>query len=370
MKRIISIILVVLLAAGLVTVFSSCNRVNDTVSELRATYTRDYEGTVLNVFNWAEYISDGQEGSLDVIAAFEKITGIDVKYSMYDSNEIMYSKIQSGSVNYDVIIPSDYMIERMQKEDLLRELDYSKITNYDLILDEYKGLYFDIDEKYTVAYNVGMVGLIYNTTMVEGTPDSWSIMWDDAYDKKVITFNNSRDGFMIAQMVAGVDVNSENKADWDLAADYLKRLHPKLQGYFMDETFNKMESGNAAIAPYYAGDFLTMRDENEDLAIVFPKEGTNIFVDSMCIPKTCQNYEAALMFINFMLEPEVALANAEYLCYATPNSSVLENPDYSLKDEEAIYPSNMEEIKVYYYHDLPAEIRSYFEQLWLQIKGE
>lgn len=359
-----------ILAVGALFSFSSCRKVNDTVSNLRGTYTRDLEGTTLNVYNWAEYISDGAEGSLDVIAAFEKVTGIDVNYTMYASNEVMYSKMKSGSVNYDIVIPSDYMIERMVKEGMLKELDFDKITNYDLIDDRYKGLYFDEEEKYSVPLNVGMVGLIYNTQMVSGTPDSWSIMWDKQYKGKVITFDNSRDGFMIAQMKAGVDVNSENKADWDKAADELRSLNENLQGYYMDETFNKMESGNAAIGAYYAGDFLTMQGENPDLDMVYPKEGTNIFVDSICVPSSVRNYEAAMMFINFMLEPEVALANAEYLCYASPNTSVVKNPDYSLKDNKLLYPDNMDELTVYYYHDLSDEIRAYYGELWLRIKGE
>jgi spermidine/putrescine transport system substrate-binding protein len=256
------------------------------------------------------------------------------------------------------------MIERLSKENMLREIDMSKITNYHLIDDKYKGLFFDPEEKYTVPYNVGMVGLIYNTTMVEETPDSWSVMWDERYKDNILTFNNPRDAFAIAQLLLGIDLNTTDKADWDKAADKLIEQNKVLQGKVMDQVFNKMESGNAAIATYYAGDFLTMQSNNEDLAFVYPKEGVNIFVDSACIPANAQNYEAALMYINFLLEPEIALANAEYICYASPNTSVVENEEYSLKDEKILYPDEADMPETQYFHDLPSETRSYYESLW------
>ncbi len=366
MKKTLSIILSMLLVSTL-CVFSSCGKSNTTVEHLEGVYTRDYEGTTLNVFNWGEYISDGSEGALDVVAAFEKITGINVNYVTYESNEAMYAKVKSGAVAYDLIIPSDYMIERMINEDLLQRIDYSKISNYKYIADEYKNLYFDQNNEYTVPYNVGMVGLIYNTSIVKETPAGWDIMWNENYKGNILSFNNSRDAFAIAQFLLGIDVNTTNKADWDAAANKLLEQNPLLQGRVMDEVFDKMEAGNAAIAPYYAGDYLTMAEVNPDLAFVYPKEGTNIFVDSMCIPKLSQNYEAALMFINFMLEPEVALANAEYICYATPNTAVLNNEEYSLRDNKILYPDNKDEIKTQYFHDLDSETRAYFESLWDKI---
>lgn len=333
----------------------------------------DLAGTTLNVYNWAEYISNGEDGSLDVIAAFEDLTGIKVNYVTYDSNEVMYGKLQSESVSYDIVIPSDYMIERMIADGALLKLDFSKIPNYESFIDQrYKDMYFDPNNEYSAPYSVGMVGLIYNTAMVDTAPDSWSVMWDEKYAGKVLTFNNSRDAFMIAQMMAGVDINSTNKADWDKAADYLRSQKKVLQGYVMDEVFNKMEAGNAAIAPYYVGDFLTMQEENPDLELIIPKEGTNIFVDSICVPKGAKNYEAAMMFINFMLEPEVALANAEYICYASPNLGVLENEEYSLKDDPYLYPENYDELvkNSAYYKNLPTDIRVYTETLWNKVRGE
>ncbi|MBP5313242.1 MAG: spermidine/putrescine ABC transporter substrate-binding protein [Clostridia bacterium] len=366
MKRIVSIIVACVMMVTLAVFSTSCN-VNDTVENLEGDYT-GLEGTTLNVMNWGQYISDGSEGSLNVIKAFEKATGIKVNYNdSTPNNESMYAKLKSGSVAVDVVIPSDYMIERMIKEDMLQKIDKSKVTNYKYILDEYKDLFFDPTNEYSVPYNVGMVGIIYNTTMVEGTPDSWSILWDETYKDNILSFNNPRDAFATAQFLLGQDVNNTDKALWDAAAEKLKEQNSILQGRVMDEVFNKMEGGNAAIAPYYAGDFLLMQSNNEDLAFVYPKEGTNIFVDSMVIPKNAKNYEAALMFINFMLEPEVALANAEYLCYASPNSSVVNNPDYSFNGNQYLYPDDAHKPKTQYFHDIDPEIRTYYERLWSEI---
>lgn len=364
MKRTVSLILVIALIFTAMTALSSCGKSECSIKNLSAEYTRKYEGTTLNVFNWGEYISDGEDGSLDVNAEFEALTGIKVNYTNYDSNEAMYAKMKSGAVSYDIIIPSDYMIQRLISENMVQKIDMSKITNYGNISDEYKGLYFDPNNEYSVPFNVGMVGLIYNKTMVKEAPTSWSVMWDANYMENILTFNNSRDAFAIAQFLMGIDVNTEDPCDWDAAAEKLKEQNEVLQGKVMDQVFDKMEGGNAAIAPYYAGDFLTMKENNDDLEFVYPEEGTNIFVDSICIPSSAKNYEQALMYINFLLEPEVALANAEYLCYATPNTAVLNNEDYSLKDNEILYPAEDKKPKTEYFHDLSPDIRSYYEKLW------
>ena len=326
-----------------------------------------YAGTELNVFNWGEYISDGSDGSLDVNKEFEKLTGIKVNYQEFDSNEAMYGKLSSEAVSYDIIIPSDYMIDRLVSEGKLAELDFSMIDNYEYIADEYKNLPFDPENKYSVPYNVGMVGLIYNTTMVEGTPDSWEIMWDEKYAGDILTFNNPRDAFAIAQFLLGMDVNTTDEADWRTAADKLIEQNPVLQGRVMDAVFNKMEGGNAAMAPYYAGDFLSMQENNPDLAFVYPKEGTNIFVDSICVPKNCRNYEAAMLYINFLLEPEVALANAEYICYASPNTAVINNPEYTYAGNEILYPTEENTPEVQYFEDIDPNTRKLYNDLWEEV---
>ncbi|MBE6541512.1 MAG: spermidine/putrescine ABC transporter substrate-binding protein [Ruminococcaceae bacterium] len=367
MKKILSTICALALIASSLFALSSCGGTVSILENPRAEYTREYEGTTLNVFNWALYISDGSEGTFDVNSAFEELTGIKVNYINYESNEAMYGKLKSGAVSYDIVIPSDYMIERLINEDMLQKLDFSKITNYDLIDGKYKDLFFDPNNEYSVPYSVGMVGLIYNTSIVEEEVDSWSIMWDEKYADNILTFNNPRDAFAISQFLLGYDVNSTDKTTWDAAAEKLMEQVPLLNDIVMDEVFLKMEAGNAAIAPYYAGDFYTMYENNNDLAFVYPKEGTNIFVDSVCVPANAQNYEAAMMYINFLLEPEIALANAEYICYASPNTAVVNNPDYSFYGDKLLYPSAEEMPKTEYFHDIDPEIRAYYEKLWEKI---
>lgn len=328
------------------------------------------KGTEINVYNWGEYISDGAEDTLDVNKEFEKETGIKVNYTTYDSNENMYNKIKGGGANYDIIIPSDYMIERMVDEDLLEKINFDNIPNYKNIMPKYKNLYFDPKNEYSVPYNVGMVGLVYNTKMVEGTPDSWSIMWDEKYKGQVLMFNNSRDAFGIAQFLLGIDVNTTSEQDWKKAYQKLKEQKPVVQSYVMDDVFNKMEGGEAAIAAYYAGDCIGMAENNPDLAFVYPKEGTNIFVDSICIPKGCQNKDAAELYINFLLRGDIALANAECLCYATPNQAVLDNEDYSFRDNEMLYPDEEHTPTTEYFHNLDSETLMLMTSLWDNLKIE
>lgn len=336
--------------------------------EYEGEYTKELAGTTINVFNWGEYIPDGTEGSLDINKAFTELTGIKINYTTYESNESMYSKLKGGGVSYDIIIPSDYMIERMKKEDMLQKIDTSSLSNYKYIAERYKDLYFDEKNEYSVPYCVGMVGLIYNSAMISEKPDSWGVMWDERYNDNILNFNNPRDAFAVAQLYMGYDLNSSDFSQWDSAAEKLKEQKSILQSYVMDEIFQKMEDGEAAIAPYYAGDFLLMKDNNSDLEFVYPKEGVNIFVDSICIPKSSKNYKAAMMYINFLLEPEIALEVAEYVMYASPHTGVIENDDYSLKDNEYLYPSEENYPKVQYFHDIPEKTRMYYERLWEDVK--
>ncbi len=337
--------------------------------ELKGKYDKSLAGTTLTVYNWGEYISDGSDDMINVNKEFERLTGIEVKYLMFESNETMYSQIKSGGINYDIIIPSDYMIQRLIKEDELKKIDTSKLSNYNLIHDDYKNIYYDPQNEYSVPYSVGMVGIIYNTAQVgKEIKHSWDVLWDKKYKDKVLNFNNPRDAFMTAQMKLGQDLNSADKRDWDKAANELKKGKANLQSYVMDEVYGKMETGEAAIAPYYAGDYLTMREVNEDLEFFYPEEGTNVFIDAVCIPKSCKNYEAALMYINFLLEPQIATANAEYIGYASPNTAVIENEDYYYYNNEILYPKEEDKPKVQYYHDIPDEIRIHYEMLWCDVK--
>lgn len=367
MKRILALTLVFALVAYTSLFLNGCGYEYQNPS-LEGEYTTELAGTTLNIYNWGEYMSDGSEGSLDVIKEFEKLTGIKVNYSTFDSNESMYSIIKYGGVSYDIVIPSDYMIERMINEDMLQKIDTARLSNYHYIDEKYKNLYYDVNNEYSVPFNVGMVGLIYNTELVDEAPDSWSVMWDEKYKNDILTFNNPRDTFAIAQFLLGQDINTDNLAEWDAAAELLKKQKSVLQAYVMDEVYNKMESGSAAIAPYYAGDYLSMLDNNENLAFVYPKEGTNIFVDAACVPKNAENYDAAMLFLNYLLEPEIALANAEFIYYASPNTSVVNNPEYSLAGNEILYPKDEDMPKTSYFHDMKSKTRAYYDKLWQDVK--
>ncbi len=358
MKKALSIVAVILLLAlNVVPAF--------------ATEKKDYshlKGTEINVYNWGEYISDGTDDTLDVNALFEQETGIKVNYTTFDSNENMYNKLKSGGANYDIVIPSDYMIARLIEEKLVQKIDFSNIPNYKNIMDKYKNLYFDPDNEYSVPYNVGMVGIIYNTKVVDGEPDSWGLMWNEKYSGQIMNFNNPRDAFATAEWYGGIDINTTDESEWNKAFELLKQQKPLVQAYVMDEVYNKMESGEAAICAYYAGDFLTMYENNSDLAFYYPKEGTNVFVDSICIPSNAQNKEAAELYINFLLREDVALANAEFLYYATPNSAVLNNPDYSLSDNQILYPTKENTPKTEYFHNLDSYTQLMMTSLWDNLK--
>ena len=342
------------------------------------------ETLTLNVYNWGEYISDGSEGSFDTIREFEtwyeetygqKVT---VNYSTYASNEDMYNKISSGAVSYDVIIPSDYMIAKMAEENLLHPLNFENIPNYQYIDDAFKGLYYDPQNQYSVPYTYGIVGVIYDANVVDETDvGGWELMWNEKYSGRIVQFNNPRDAFGTAQYKLGLDVNSSDKAMWDLAYGEMLAQRPLVYSYVMDEIFNMMESGEAAIGAYYAGDYFTMVDaqaENVDLQFYYPEQ-TNFYVDAMCIPSCAQNKELAEIFINYMLSEEAAVANAEYTYYASPNSLVYNNATY-LEDlgEDTIavlYPelgNFAEQYNKMAFRNLDSETLDYLNTLWENLK--
>lgn len=368
MKKFFSVIiaLVVILSVFTVPVYAE--------DELFSAETVEYyknlglQGTVLNVYNWGEYIDDEE---IDVITEFENLTGCDVNYTTFESNENMYSKLSGGGVSYDIIIPSDYMIERLISEDMLLPLDYANIPNYSKYFDseKYGHLVENDISKYAVIYNVGTTILIYNKNYVKEVPTSWKVLWDEQYKGKVLMFNNPRDAFAVAQFALGQDINTTEKADWDAAAELLMEQRKSVKPeYVMDEVFIKMESGEYAFATYYAGDYELMVENNPDLGFVFPEEGVNTFYDALCIPSAAQNKKGAEAFINFMMEPEIALANAEYIYYATPNKAVLENEEYSLVDSKAVYPQALENVQAF--HNLPVDTLQYMNSLWMKVKGE
>lgn len=323
----------------------------------------------LNVYNWGLYISDGSDDSVDVLSAFEELTGIKLNYTTFDSNESLYAKMKSGGANYDVIFPSEYMVGKMIAEDMLAPLNFDNIPNMANIGEDYLGWSFDPDNTYSVPYTWGTTGLIYNTTMVEEPPTSWADLWDVQYTGNVLMFNNSRDAYAIAAKKLGLSLNPTSTDEISVVMEELKAQKAVVQAYVMDEIFEKMEGGEAALAPYYAGDALTMIDDNPDLAFVSPEEGVNFFVDNMCIPATCKNKEAAELFINYMCEPSVGAANCDYIGYSTPITEVWENLDDEIKYSPIAYPdeSIMENAEVFV--TLSDELNSAMDQQWSEMKS-
>ena len=352
MKKIVSLLVAAAMCMGLCGTLGSCNNQN-----------------VIYVYNWGQYLSRGEEeGEMDILAEFEAETGIKVVYRTFDHNEGMYAQLKAGASKYDLVIPSDYMIAKMIEEDMLEKIDYENIPNYKNIMEDFKGLEYDPTGEYSVPYTWGTVGLIYNTKMVTEPVDSWEMLWNEKYDGKILMFNNPRDAFGIAEKKLGYSQNTSDETELRACAEELKKQAPLTQ-YVMDEIFDKMINGDAAIAPYYAGDYLTMKDENPDLAFVIPKEGTNRFVDAMCIPKGAQNKAGAEAFINFLLDPEIGLANTEYLGYSTPNQAVYELLDDEVKNDGVSYPSQEILEKCESFVNLPSDANALMQDLWIEVKG-
>lgn len=323
----------------------------------------------ITVYNWGQYISDGTDGSLDVIAEFEKETGIKVNYLTFDSNESMYTKLKTGGAAYDIIIPSDYMIGMLIEENMLEPLNFDNIPNYQYIDETFRNQAYDPENMYSVPYTWGTVGLIYNTQYVSAEDAaSWNCLWNKDYAGKVLMFDNPRDAFAIAESILGFSYNTTDSAELQQAAELLKQQKDVVQSYVMDQIFDKMQRGEAWAAPYYAGDFLTMVEENPDLAFSYPQEGFNIFIDAMCIPKGCQNKEGAEAFINFLCRPDICAANLDYLGYSTPESAAKELMDPEVTSSPVAYPDEQTLSASESFSSLPIEATQTMNDLWLDVK--
>ena len=328
---------------------------------------------VVNVCSWGEYIDE------NLITRFEEETGIRVNYQTAESNEALYSLIKMGGADFDVIVPSDYMIARLIEEDMLAELDYDNIPNFDLIDDTYKHLSYDPENKYTVPYTWGALGIIYNTAMVSEPITSWSAMFDPQYAGQVLMINNSRDAIGAALLSLGYSLNTTDESQLEEAFSLIKQAKDNgvYQAFVMDEVFGKMEGGNAAIAMYYAGDYLTMLENNEDLAFVIPEEGSNWFVDAMCVLKSSQHKDEAEEWINFIASTDANLANMDYIWYASPNAEALEEyPAYyqEVNDEELdpelyeiMAPSEETLARCELYKNLPKATLRLYDSLWTRL---
>lgn len=318
--------------------------------------------TSITVFNWGDYIDES------VLEDFEKEYGIRVNYDYFTTNEEMYVKMKAGGTNYDVIFPSDYMIARLIKEDMLHKIDMSKITNYEHIGEEFKSLGYDPNNEYSVPYMWGTVGILYNTTMVDDPVDSWDILWDSKYEKNIFMLDSQRDSIAVALKKLGYSLNTRVEAELEQAKQELIQQRPLVLSYVGDEVKDKMIGGEAALAVVWSGDAIFMMWENEDLEYAVPKEGTNLWFDAMAIPKTSQNKEAAEKFINFMTDPDIALRNTDYIGYSTPNIAAMEMLDDEIRSDEVAYPDmdSLEGSEVF--EDL-SDIIEVYNRIWDEIKA-
>lgn len=325
-------------------------------------------GVTINVYNWGEYIANGTDGSMDINEEFTRRTGIHVNYTTFDSNESLYSKLVGGGADYDIIIPSDYMISRLIDENMLAELDFSNIPNYQYIDESFRNADYDPENRYSVPYTWGVVGLFYNTDYIEEEITSWSALWDDRYAGKILMFDNPRDSFAIAQLMLGQSLNTTDESDWMEAAALLKQQKPLVQAYVMDRIFDKMESEEAWIAPYYSGDAAILVDNSENIRFVVPEEGTNYFVDAMCIPATSGHKAEAEEYINFLCDPEIAGANMDYVGYSTPETAAKAYMDEEMVASPLHYPSEEVLARTQVFVNLPEETSKLIDSLWAEVK--
>lgn len=331
------------------------------------------KGISINVYNWGEYISTGaDEGTLDVNSEFEKLTGIKVNYTNYATNEELYAKLKGGGASYDVIIPSDYMISKMINENLVQPLDMDNIPNFRYIMENFRNQAYDPANDYSVPYTWGTVGIIYDKTMIDIPPEEidWDLLWNEDYADQILMFDNPRDAFAIAEIMSGYSLNTEDPEELENSARKLTQQKKIVQGYVMDEVFDKMGAGDALIAPYYAGDALTILEENEDLDFVVPDSGTNLFIDAMCIPTSARQKEAAEMYINFMCEPDIAFANIDYICYSTPHQEAFNMLDEEVRKSHVSYPdSEFIANKTSVFVNLSDEANLKMQDLWTEMKS-
>lgn len=326
-------------------------------------------GEVINVYNWGMYISDGSDGGIDVNAEFTRRTGIQVNYSTYDTNEALYSKLKTGGASYDVVIPSDYMVAKLIEEGLVQTINYDNVPNYQYVDEEFKNLSYDPENKYSVPYTWGCVGIIYNKKYVTKPVDSWSIMWDEEYSGKILMFDNPRDAFGISELLLGYSINTTKNEEIEAAAAKLSEQKHLVQSYVMDQVFDQMEDEEAWIAPYYAGDYLMMAKENENLEFCFPKEGFNLFVDALCIPTSAQNKDGAEAYINFLCDPEISGKNLDYLGYSTPISEAKQYMSEEVAQSEIAYPSEEVLACGQTFENLPSDTVQQMNDLFNDVKA-
>lgn len=347
MKRTLMLLLAFLLAA---TLFTGCGQESS-------------DQVTINVYNWGDYIAE------DTIAKFTEETGIKVNYDVFDSNEAMYTKLKSGALDYDVIVPSDYMIEKLIAEEMLVPLNYDNIPNMQHVDDEFKDQAYDPGDTYSVPYMWGTLGIVYNTQMVDEEIDSWSALFDPKYANQIVMKDSVRDSFVPALKMFGYSINSTNPEEWETALKMLKNQKEIVQAYAADEVRDKLIGEESAMAIMYSGEAILTMEENENLAYVVPKEGSNIWFDAMCIPTTTKHKEAAEAFINFMCDPTIAYENADYIGYSTPISAAKEMLDPEIQNDPAAYPDKSVLDMCEVFVDLGKEMTNFANEKWNELKA-
>ena len=314
----------------------------------------------INVYNWGDYIDE------TVIKDFEKEYGIKVNYSMFATNEDMYVKLKQSGESFDVIFPSDYMIEKMIREDMLVKINKDNVPNINNVDEKFFGLDFDPNNDYSVPYMWGTVGIIYNKTMVDDVVDSWDILWNEKYKDQIIMLNSQRDSIAVALLKLGYSMNTRDVNQLEEAKQELIKQRPLVWAYQGDEVKITMISGDAALAVVWSGDAVAMIRENPDLEYVIPKEGTNLWFDSMVIPSSTKNKEGAEKFINFMSRPDIAARNTDYIGYSTPIPEAIELLPEDIRNSKVAYPSKEEMGETEVFKD-PADIISEYDRIWTEL---
>ena len=316
----------------------------------------------INVYNWGDYIDES------VLEDFEKEYGIKVNYSTFATNEDLYVKLKQGGESFDVIFPSDYMIERMIREGMLAKIDMNNIPNIKNIDEDFMNLDYDPNNEYSVPYMWGTVGIVYNKTMVDDVVDSWDILWDEKYKDQIIMLNSQRDTIAVALLKLGYSLNSRNIDELEAAKQELLKQRPLVWAYQGDEVKDTMVGGEAALAVVWSGDAVAMMRENPDLDYAIPKEGTNLWFDSMVIPANAKNKEGAELFINFLCRPDIAARNADYIGYSTPIPEARDLLPDDMKNSEVAYPSDefLDSIKLEVFKD-PMDIITEYDRIWTEV---
>lgn len=348
MKKILKALLALTLAISMVLSLSGCG------GEKR---------TQLKVYNWGDYIDQS------ILEEFEEKYNIDVIYDEFATNEEMYAKIKAGASDYDILIPSDYTIKRMIDEDMLHKIDMNNVPNYKYIGERFKNLAFDPNNEYSVPYMWGTVGILYNKTMVKEPVDSWKVLWDDKYSKQILMLDSLRDSIGITLKMLGYSLNTKNDNELNEAKDALIKQKPLVLAYVGDEVKDKMIGGEAALAVVWSGDAVYMKRENPDLEYVIPKEGSNIWFDSIVIPKTSQHKKEAELFINFLCEPEIAYRNADYIGYSTPHTEAMKMLPEDITSDKSAYPGEGDLVNSEVFEDLADSLVKY-DRIWTEVKAQ